>query len=348
MPFISEDDKWAAVLNRDPRADGAFVYAVATTGIYCRPTCPARRPNRRNTGFFATSFDAGAAGFRACLRCRPDAEGSSRSEFVERACRLIETAEEEPALAQLAEVTGVSRFHFHRRFRAETGITPKAYARAVRTGRLRVHLKEKVSITDAIYTAGYSSSSRCYAETGQRLGMTPGAFREGGPTMTICFALGETSLGHVLVAATDRGVCAIRLGDDRDALALEFQGDFPKATLVADDPAFTALVTAVLTLVDSPATTTDLPLDIQGTVFQQRVWQALTEIPPGSTFTYAELARAIGSPSAVRAVAGACAANRIALAIPCHRVVRTDGTSGGYRWGTERKRALLAKEAAGT
>ena len=346
--YTNDDDKWTAVLSRDPDANGVFVYAVDTTGVYCRPICPARRPKRDNTSFYRTSRDAGAAGFRACLRCRPDAAASPRHQIVERACRMIETSEEELSLERLAQMAGLSRFHFHRLFRAVTGVTAKSYAVAVRAERLRLELKGENSITDALYAAGYGSSSRCYAETDGRLGMSPGAFRDGGLAMTIRFSLGESSLGHVLVAATDKGVCAIRLGDDREALVREFEGDFPNATLVANDPGFARIVAAVLLLVDRPTDAPDLPLDIQGTVFQQRVWQALRAIPAGHTSSYAEVARAIGAPSAVRAVAGACAANRIALAIPCHRVVRTDGTMGGYRWGTERKRALLAQEAAKT
>jgi AraC family transcriptional regulator, regulatory protein of adaptative response / methylated-DNA-[protein]-cysteine methyltransferase len=271
---------------------------------------------------------------------------SERAELVARACRLIEEAEEPPALADLATAVGLSRHHFHRVFTAETGVTPKAYGEAHRARRLRDHLDDGASITDAVHAAGFASSGRFYATSTARMGMTPGRFRRGGAGTRMRFAVGQCSLGAILVAATDRGVCAIELGDDPDDLVRSFQDRFHQAELIGADPTFEALVARVVGLVERPEGPSDLPLDVQGTAFQERVWRALRDIPAGTTTTYAGLAAAIGSPTAVRAVAGACAANKLAVAIPCHRVVRTDGNLSGYRWGVERKRSLLEREAA--
>jgi len=342
-----EGERWEAVLRRDRDADGAFFYAVLTTGVYCRPSCASRRPRRENVRFFATRSDAERAGFRPCKRCKPEAEAPQdrTASLITAACRTIESAEEAPSLDTLARQAGMSRFHFHRLFKAATGVTPKAYAAARRAERMRRHLPESASVTAAIYDAGYNSSGRFYAASTATLGMKPKAFRAGGAGAAIRFAIGECSLGSILVAATDKGVCAIALGNDPAALLKELQDRFPKAQLIGADRDFEELVAKVVGFVEAPATGLDLPLDVRGTAFQQRVWQALRQIPAGTTLSYGELAKRIGQPDAVRAVAGACAANAIAVAIPCHRVVRNDGGISGYRWGVERKRALLQREA---
>jgi len=348
MPRLSSDDeRWAAVVRRDRRADGTFFYSVRTTGVYCRPSCASRRARRENVRFHPTTADAERAGFRPCKRCRPHAPAlaEQRATAVAKACRLIETAEELPSLDALADAAGMSRFHFHRVFRAITGVTPKAYAAAHRTRRVRAELAEADTVTDAIYGAGFNSNGRFYATSSQVLGMTPTDFRAGGTGAVIRFAVGECSLGSILVATTERGVCAILLGDKPEPLVRDLQDRFPNATLIGGDKSFERLVAQVVGFVEAPALGLHLPLDVRGTAFQQRVWQALRAIPAGSTASYTEIAKRIGSPRSVRAVARACASNTIAVAIPCHRVVRTDGTLSGYRWGVARKRALLAREA---
>ena len=348
MPRLSSDDeRWAAVVRRDRRADGTFFYSVRTTGVYCRPSCASRRARRENVRFHPTTADAERAGFRPCKRCRPHAPAlaEQRATAVAKACRLIETAEELPSLDALADAAGMSRFHFHRVFRAITGVTPKAYAAAHRTRRVRAELAEADTVTDAIYGAGFNSNGRFYATSSQVLGMTPTDFRAGGTGAVIRFAVGECSLGSILVATTERGVCAILLGDKPEPLVRNLQDRFPNATLIGGDKSFERLVAQVVGFVEAPALGLHLPLDVRGTAFQQRVWQALRAIPAGSTASYTEIAKRIGSPRSVRAVARACASNTIAVAIPCHRVVRTDGTLSGYRWGVARKRALLAREA---
>ncbi len=346
-PYTSDDARWAAVVRRDPAADGSFYYSVRTTGVYCRPSCGARLARRENVRFHATCTDAERAGFRPCRRCRPNEAGltEQHAAAVARACRLIETAEELPSLEALARAARMSRFHFHRVFKAVTGLTPKAYAAARRTERVRDELTRGRTVTEAIYGAGFNSNGRFYATSGQVLGMTPTKFRAGGEGAAIRFAVGECSLGSILVAATDKGVCAITLGDDPEALVRDLQDRFPKAQLIGADKDFERLVAKAVGLVEAPALGADLPLDVRGTAFQQRVWQELRAIPPGTTTTYTEIAARIGAPESVRAVAGACAANSIAVAIPCHRVVRRDGALAGYRWGVERKRALLDREA---
>ena len=346
--FSSDSVRWAAVVGRDRRADGVFYYSVRTTGVYCRPSCAARQARRENVSFHATPAEAERAGFRPCKRCRPDSHGllETRAQAVARACRLIETAEEMPSLDALADVAGLSRFHFHRVFKTTTGLTPRAYAAAHRARRVRDELSRSERVTDAIYGAGFSSSGRFYATASEVLGMTPTDFRAGGDGAVIRFAVGECSLGSILVAATDQGVCAIMLGDKPEALVRELEDRFPKATLVGGDRGFERWVAKVVGFVEAPALGLDLPLDLRGTAFQQRVWQALRKIPAGSTVTYSQIAQRIGLPKAVRAVAHACATNAIAVAIPCHRVVRNDGSLSGYRWGVERKRALLEREAA--
>jgi AraC family transcriptional regulator, regulatory protein of adaptative response / methylated-DNA-[protein]-cysteine methyltransferase len=347
-PFSTDDARWEAIRRRDRAADGVFYYSVLTTGVYCRPSCASRLARRDNVGFHATCEAAEAAGFRPCKRCRPsEASVAERhAAAVAQACRLIEEAEEAPGLDALASAAGISRFHFHRMFKAVTGVTPKAYADAHRAERVRDGLAQCTTVTEAIYGAGFNSSGRFYAASPDLLGMTPTEFRSGGNGASIRFAVGECSLGSILVAATGKGVCAILFGDDPGALVRDLQDRFPKAHLIGADDEFERLMATVVGFVEAPARGLDLPLDVRGTAFQQRVWQALRKIPRGSTVTYAEIAASLGQPKAVRAVAQACAANAIAVAIPCHRVVRTDGALSGYRWGVERKRALLDREKA--
>jgi AraC family transcriptional regulator of adaptative response/methylated-DNA-[protein]-cysteine methyltransferase len=341
------DPRWAAVLTRDAAADGRFFYAVRSTGVYCRPSCGARTPRPENVSFHATAAEAERAGFHPCKRCRPDQPplAERQAALITRLCRQIERAEETPSLDDLARAAGMSRFHLHRLFKAATGVTPKAYAAARRGQRLREQLQRGGRITDAIYDAGYRSNGRFYAESNRLLGMKPQDFRDGGAGASIRFALGRCSLGVVLVAASERGICAIYLGDDGETLMRQLQERFPKADLAGSDAAFAALLGQVIAFIETPRRGLDLPLDIRGTAFQQRVWQALRDLPPGATVSYAELARRIGAPSSARAVAQACAANALAVAIPCHRVIRNDGGLAGYRWGVERKRELLQREA---
>jgi len=345
--FEDAAERWAAVIGRDRHADGHFFYSVRTTGVYCRPSCASRRARREHVRFHLTSADAERAGFRPCKRCRPNEPGlvEQRAAVVAAACRVIERAESPPSLDALAGDAGMSRFHFHRVFKSLTGVTPKRYAAAHRARRMREELAQRSTVTEAIYGAGFNSNGRFYATAPGVLGMTPTSFRSGGAGTSMHFAVGACSLGSVLVAATGTGVCAIFLGDDPDALVRELQDRFPVAELVGGDRDFEWLVTTAVGLVEAPAIGLDLPLDVRGTAFQQRVWQALRAIPTGSTASYTDIARRIGAPKAVRAVAGACAANPIAVAIPCHRVVRSDGALSGYRWGVERKRALLEREA---
>ena len=344
--FAGDEARWRAVERRDRSADGAFYYSVRTTGVYCRPSCAARLPLRQNVAFHDTREAAERAGFRPCKRCHPEGMGvaAQQAAAVARACRLIEQSEELPALETLAQEAGMSRFHFHRIFKAATGVTPKAYAAAWRAKRLRVELKSGASVTEAIYGAGFNSSGRFYAQSSSLLGMKPGDFRRGGTGEAIRFALGQCSLGAILVAATEKGVCAIALGDEPEPLLRELEDRFPAAELIGGDKDFERLVATVIGAVEAPRLGLDLPLDLRGTAFQQRVWQALRKIPAGKTTTYSDVARRIGKPDAIRAVAAACAANQLALAIPCHRVVRRDGDLAGYRWGIARKRALLDRE----
>jgi len=343
-----DEERWQAVKRRDPAFDGKFLFAVRTTGVYCRPSCASRPAKRENVSFFPTGAEAEKAGYRACKRCRPDKLGAPdpQVQAVKRACERIETAEEAPKLAELAASAGLSPYHFHRVFKAITGVTPKAYAAETRARRAADKLRTAGTVTEAIYDSGFNSSSRFYENTAARLGMTPGAVRRGGAGTVIRFAVGEASLGAVLVAATDKGVCAITLGDDPDVLVRDLQDRFPRAELKGGDAEFERMVAEVVGLVEAPGQRLDLPLDIRGTAFQQKVWAALQAIPPGKTATYTEIARAIGQPTAVRAVAQACGANPLAVAIPCHRVVRADGDLSGYRWGVERKRKLIDREAA--
>jgi AraC family transcriptional regulator of adaptative response/methylated-DNA-[protein]-cysteine methyltransferase len=347
VPVDDQRARWAAVRARDASADGTFVYSVKTTGVYCRPSCAARPARPENVAFHDTPAAAERAGFRACKRCKPDQPPLAERQAAQIAelCRLIERSEQVPTLDELASHAGLSAFHVHRMFKAVTGVTPRAYAAAHRARRVRGELKSRGTVTEAIYGAGYSSSARFYEQSTALLGMTPSRYRAGGTDLEIRFAIGACTLGAILVAATGRGVCAILLGDDPEALAHDLERRFPRARLVGADPEFEQLVAQVVGLVEQPRLGTKLPLDIRGTAFQQRVWKALSRIPAGKTASYAQIATRIGAPRAVRAVAQACAANALAVAIPCHRVVRTDGNVSGYRWGVERKRTLLDREA---
>lgn len=345
---IATDPRYAQLVARDRAADGTFFYGVKTTGVFCRPSCGARRPRPENVVFFESASDARAAGFRACKRCRPEDADDVHAAVVTAACRFIEDAvrleQPVPSLDELARRTGYSPFHLHRLFRRATGVTPKAYGQAVRAGRAHELLVAGASVTQALIGAGYGSTSRFYEVSSRRLGMRPARARAGGAGETIRFAVGQTSLGAVLVASTSRGVCAIDFGDDPVALVRALEDRFPAANLVGDDESFLAVVAQVVGLVEHPERQLELPVDIRGTAFQERVWRALTAVAPGETITYAELARRIGKPTAVRAVGQAVGANHLAVAIPCHRVVRTSGELSGYRWGVERKAALLARE----
>jgi AraC family transcriptional regulator, regulatory protein of adaptative response / methylated-DNA-[protein]-cysteine methyltransferase len=344
--YASNEERWQAVADKDRNGDGKFVYAVKTTGVYCRPSCPARSARRENVVFYASPENAEAAGFRPCRRCKPTAPALEelRRRTVAAACRAIQAAEETPDLEALARSAGMSRFHFQRIFKAATGVSPKAYAAACRSSRMRELLPKSSTVTEAIYEAGFNSNGRFYAKSADILGMSPKDYRAGGAGETIRFAIGECSLGSILVAASEKGVCAISMGDNPAKLAKELQDRFPKAKMVGGDRDFEKLISRVVGFVEAPKIGIDLPLDIRGTAFQQRVWEALRLIPVGSTASYSEIARRIGLPRAVRAVAKACASNTLAVAIPCHRVLRSDGNLSGYRWGVERKRALLNRE----
>jgi AraC family transcriptional regulator of adaptative response/methylated-DNA-[protein]-cysteine methyltransferase len=345
---VTSDPRWAQIVTRDRSADGQFWYSVVTTGVYCRPSCPSRTANPKNVQLHDTLDDAKATGFRPCKRCNPqgasiDAENAA---LVAKACRLIERSEEEPSLDELASAVGRSPSHFHRLFKATTGLTPKGYATAQRATLIRDRLMKSNSVTEAIYESGFNSSGRFYEKSNGILGMTPSHYKSGGINEEIRFAIGDSSLGAVLAASSRKGVVAILLGNEPEHLVRELQDRFPKAKLIGADKDYETLIARVIGIIETPAQAQglDLPLDIRGTVFQQRVWQALQDIPAGSTVSYSELARRIGSPKSVRAVAGACAANNIAVAIPCHRVVRNDGSLSGYAWGVRRKRALIERE----
>lgn len=339
--------RWQKVLARDTTADGTFYYAVRTTGVYCRPSCGARPARPENVLFYNTAPEAEEAGFRPCKRCKPDQPHLAERHriLVEQACRFIEQSSAAPTLAQIAAHVGMSEHHFHRLFKATTGLTPKAYLTAQHQRALKEYLGQQNKITDAIYAAGYISSSRFYETAEQVLGMTPSNYKKGGQDTEIRFAIAECSLGSILVASSAKGVCAILMDDDPEFLLRDLQDRFPRSTLIGADVTYERLVAQVVGFVEAPQLGLNLPLDVRGTAFQQRVWQALRHIPYGSTASYSEIAEKIGMPKAVRAVAQACGANALAVAIPCHRVVRTDGALSGYRWGVERKRLLLDKES---
>lgn len=343
----TDDARWQAIIARDKNADGKFFYAISTTGIYCYPSCPSRLALRANTHFFGTSIEAEQAGFRPCKRCKSNQDTpSSRDAFIiAQACRLIENAEEIPSLETLAQSQNLSSYHFHRLFKSITGITPRAYAIAYRGHRIRAELTDSTSITNAIYQAGFNSSGRFYATSTEVLGMTPTNFKNGGNSETIHYSIGACSFGSILVARSEKGICAILIHDDDKPLLIDLQQRFPKATLLEDESDFKHWLAQVIHFVETPKNDLELPLDIRGTLFQQRVWQLLQTIPLGTTASYTDIATKLGDPKAVRAVARACAANPIALLVPCHRVVRSDGGISGYRWGVENKRTLIAREA---
>jgi AraC family transcriptional regulator of adaptative response/methylated-DNA-[protein]-cysteine methyltransferase len=336
---LSDDMAWAAFEARDRAYDGRVIGAVTTTGIYCKPSCPARRPKRENVVFYPDADAARAAGFRACLRCKPDEVGRDHV-AVARAVALLETAEEPLGLDALAEAVGYAPHHFQRLFKRATGVTPAAYSRGLRARRAAAALGEEESVTQAIYEAGYSAPSRFYETANARLGMTPSAWRGGGAGVTIRWAIAETSLGPLLIAATDKGLCRVAFDEDQFALARRF----PAAEIAPGGAALAELATRVVAEVETPGRHTDLPLDVRGTAFQEAVWQALRSIPPGETRSYAQLAAMIGHPKAVRAAGTACGANNVAVAIPCHRAQRSDGSMGGYAYGIDRKRVLRRRE----
>lgn len=342
-----DDSRWLAVEARDNRADREFVFAVKTTGIFCRPSCSARRPLRKNVLFYTDPQAAQEAGFRPCKRCQPDklAPELQRAERVTQACRIIEASDSPLTLDALAAQVAMSPFHFHRLFKSLTGLTPNAWQKALRTRRLREQLSQAETVTRAAFDAGFQSSSNFYQQANSALGMTARQYRQGGEQATVRFVVGTCQLGEFLVAESERGICAILLGDSPELLITELETLFPHASLVADDPVFAQRVAQVVSVLEQPARKFELALDIQGTAFQQQVWQALRSIPVGETVSYRDLATRIGKPKAVRAVAGACAANKLAVIIPCHRVVRNNGELSGYRWGVERKQQLLEIEA---
>ena len=342
-----QDPRWAAIVARDTKADALFVYGVKTTGVYCRPSSASRLPRPENVEFFDSPAQAEAAGYRPSKRAAGDQTqlAAHHAQIVADACRHIEQAETPPSLDVLARLAGLSSFHFHRVFKAITGLTPKGYASALRSRKVRVGLKGEHSVTDAVYGAGFNSNSRFYESADQLLGMKPSDYKAGGTNSEIHFAVGQCSLGAILVAQSQRGVCAILLGDDPDTLVRDLQDQFPKADLVGADRHFEQLIAQVVGFVEAPALGLNLPLDLRGTAFQERVWQALRDIPVGSTASYAQIAQRIGAPTSFRAVAQACGANHLAVAIPCHRVVRSNGELSGYRWGVERKRQLLERES---
>ena len=341
----TEDRLWTAVMRREQ--ESAFLYGVTTMGVYCRPACPARRPLRRNVRFFGSAEEAEAAGFRACRRCDPKGERAQIAcDVVRDACARIEAADEIPSLEALAKRSGYSRFHFLRLFRHHTGLTPRSYAEGVRARRLHAALAAGERVAEAVAGAGFGSESRVYERTGALLGMTPGAARRGGEGEVIRTTLADCPFGRLLVGATERGVCYIGFAEPDPALEGDLRRRFPRARVVRDDPGLAETVRAVLRFLDEPREALSLPLDLRGTAFQLRVWQALCRIPPGETRSYAELAAMMGNPGAARAVARSCATNPVSLAVPCHRVVGSDGDLTGYRWGVPRKRALLERERA--
>jgi len=340
------DDQWQAVLARDVNSDGKFVFAVSSTGIYCRPSCPSRRPRKENVSFFRTPDAAEKSGYRACLRCRPKAMGANRqTEMVKAVCRYIEQHLDEPiTLARLGSEFHQSPFHLQRSFKAALGISPREYADSCRLNQLKANLQAGHSVTRAMYDAGYSSSSRLYERTASQLGMTPDKYRRGAIAAPIRYTVADSPLGRMLVAATDKGICAIQFADSDDELEHGLRHEFPFAIRRRDDGALQTWKQNLLRQINGQRLNTSLPLDIQATAFQRRVWTYLQSIPAGATRSYAQVAQAIGQPTATRAVARACATNPVAVAIPCHRVVRTGGEMGGYRWGLDRKKALLDLE----
>jgi len=342
LSAIDPDWAWAAFAARDRNLDNRFVVAVKTTGIYCKPSCPARHPKRANVAFYPDGAAARLAGYRACLRCKPDDVGRDRV-AVARAVALIESADDGLSLDELAALVGYAPHHFHRLFKRATGVTPAAYARGLKARAAADALKTESRVTDAIYEAGYSAPSRFYESAGRRLGMSPSAWKRGGAGVTIRWTIAETSLGPLLIAATDKGLCRVAFDEDDASLAARF----PHAEVVGGGTALAELAARVVTSVESPERDHNLPVDVRGTAFQEAIWQALRGIPPGETRTYSQLAAAAGNPNAARAAGSACGANPVAVIIPCHRVQRSDGALGGYAWGIDRKITLRKREIAG-
>ena len=346
---LDEEQCWSAVLTRNAQFDGAFVIAVRTTGIYCRPSCPARRPRRDHVTFLRFPEEASAAGFRPCRRCHPDPahRPEPQAELIERVCDYIKTHLDAPLrLADLSQQFHISPYHLQRTFKRMKGVTPRQFVESCRLGDFKARLQEGETVTDALYNAGYQSSSSVYERTPVQLGMTPTAYRKGGKGMRIGYSIVESQLGYVLVAATDRGVAAVRFGDSEQAIEADFGREYPKAELIRDDEQLSPWVNLLLLSLQGQPATQQVLLDVYATNFQWKVWQALRAIPVGQTRSYQEIAQAIGQPTATRAVAQACAANPVAVLIPCHRVVRNNGQLGGYHWGVERKQQLLANEHA--
>ncbi|HYG57935.1 MAG TPA: bifunctional DNA-binding transcriptional regulator/O6-methylguanine-DNA methyltransferase Ada [Symbiobacteriaceae bacterium] len=344
--YDTEDSRWQAVLARDAQADGAFYFAVRTTGVFCRPACPCRRPRRENVMFFDGAEAAEQAGFRPCLRCRPK-EVNTQQRVVAQVQSLLDSAEASPTLAQLGQAVGLSPYHLQRLFKRATGLSPREYASARRAERLKAGLKRGASVTEAMYEAGFGSARALYEKAHHYLGMKPGEYRQGSLGQEITYACVQTPLGHMLVAETRRGICALRFGEPDD-MVRDLRSEFPQATLHHDQAALEPTIGVVLEHLAGSRSELELPVDVRATAFQQRVWAALRTIPYGQTRSYREVAQMIGEPSAVRAVARACATNPVALIVPCHRVVRSGGEISGYRWGVERKQALLVREKAGT
>ena len=344
--YLTDDEKRDAIINRDKVADAKFLYGVLTTGIYCLPSCPSRAAKLENMVFFNSSNEAEQAGFRACKRCFKNDKSRYEANIdkITSACRLIAESEKSIPLKALASTVAMSPYYFHRLFKKITGVTPKAYASTIRSDKLRSGLAANSSVTDAIYNSGYNSVGHFYQKADDILGMQPNTYKRGGKNMIIYFAIGECSLGNILVAQSTKGICAIFLGDDPDILIRDLQNKFSAAELIGGDSRFEQVVAQVIGHVENPYKELTLPLDIQGTAFQQQVWDILRQIPPGTTVTYTDIAERMGSPKSVRAVANACGSNSLAVAIPCHRVIRTSGELAGYRWGIKRKRILINRE----
>jgi len=341
---LGPDAAWSAVLARDARYDGRFVYAVRTTGIFCRPSCPSRRPHRKHVAFYDGPALARAAGFRACRRCAPESATAAALAIGRVRAHIDAHLDERLTLGQLSGVAGLSASHLQKAFKAALGLSPRDYVRLRRAERFKSEVRAGRSVTDALYEAGYGSGSRLYSDANARLGMTPGAYKRGGAGETVRFSTAASKLGRLLVASTERGLCAVQLGESDTALEAALRKDYPRAELVRDDRVLKPALAAILAHLDGAVPRLDLPVDVAATSFQWRVWRTLQQIPYGETRSYAQVAEALGQPKAVRAVARACASNRVALVVPCHRVVRADGSLGGYRWGASRKRRLLEKE----
>jgi AraC family transcriptional regulator, regulatory protein of adaptative response / methylated-DNA-[protein]-cysteine methyltransferase len=344
---LTEQERWQAVLDKDNSHDGQYWFAVKTTGIYCRPSCPSRTPKRTNAIFFDSIANAKTAGFRACLRCAPDGHSKRQlqTKAILQACRVIEASQERISLSALAEQMGLSAHHFHRMFKDVTGVTPRDYFKARQIAQIGQSVQSTATVTQAIYESGFNSSGRFYENTNSMLGMTPKAYKSGGAGEAIRVTVRDCALGLVLVAATERGICTIEFGDDKAQLMERLNKRFPNALMKAQDARFNEWIEKLLKHLQVPDKALDLPLDVRGTVFQQQVWNALQDIPLGQTASYSQVAQKIGNPNATRAVATACASNVLAVAIPCHRVVRGNGDLSGYRWGVERKKRLLNAEA---